>query len=106
MRIPYREVDAPGDTRGRDLRQQAWNEGHRSHERIRGREIAERVVGAGLNFVPGVGSALAVTFVTALNWKLSERRDERLGELAEAVQELGERLDGIDPRSYPTTRCS
>jgi hypothetical protein len=49
---------------------------------------------------------LAVTFVTALNWKLSERRDEWLGELAEAVQELGERLDGIDPRSYPTTRCS
>lgn len=63
----------------------------------RGREIAERAVGAGLNFVLVVGSALAVTFVTALNWKLNER----LGELAEAVQELGEQFDGIDPAKLP-----
>ena len=43
-----------------------------------GREIAERAVEAGLNFVPVVGSALAVTFVAALNWKLNERRDQWL----------------------------
>jgi hypothetical protein len=49
---------------------------------------------------------LAVTFVTALNWKLNERRDEWLGELAEAVQELGEQFTASIPRSFPTTRCS
>jgi hypothetical protein len=66
-----------------------------------GREIAERAVEAGLNFVPVVGSALAVTFVTALNWKLNERRDQWLEELAEAVQELGDRLDDVDPAKLP-----
>jgi hypothetical protein len=66
-----------------------------------GREIAERATEAALNFVPVVGSALAVTFVTALNWKLNERRDKWLEELAEAVQELGGRPDGVDPAKLP-----
>lgn len=60
------------------------------------REIVERAAEAGLNFVPVVGSALAIAFVTALNWKLNQRRDEWLEGLAEAVQELGERVDGIE----------
>jgi hypothetical protein len=65
------------------------------------REIAERAVEAGLNYVPVVGSTLAVTFVTALNWKLNERRDQWLEELAEAVQELCDRVDGLDPAELP-----
>lgn len=40
-----------------------------------GREIAERVTEAALGSVPLVGNALAVTFVTALNWRLEERRE-------------------------------
>jgi hypothetical protein len=60
------------------------------------REIVERAAEAGLNFVPVVGSALAVALVTTLNWKLNQRREEWLEELAKAVQELGERADSID----------
>jgi hypothetical protein len=61
-----------------------------------GREIVERAAEAGLNFVPVVGNSLAITFVTALNWKLNQRREEWLEELAKAVQELGERVDGME----------
>jgi len=61
----------------------------------KGREIAERAAEAGLSSVPVLGGALAVTLVTALNWKLNLRRDEWLEELAKAVEELGGRIDGI-----------
>jgi len=61
-----------------------------------GREVVERAVEAGLGSVPLVGAALAVTFVSALNWRLDQRREKWFTELAEAVQELGERVDGLD----------
>jgi hypothetical protein len=62
----------------------------------KGREIAERAAEAGLNAVPLVGGTLAVTLVTTLNWKLNQRRDKWLEELAIAVEELSKRVDGID----------
>ena len=58
-------------------------------------ELVERAVEAGAGFVPVVGSALAVALVTALNWKLNQRRDEWLENLAIAVETLGERVDGF-----------
>jgi hypothetical protein len=57
------------------------------------REIVERVAEAGLNFVPGVGGALAVAFVTAVGWQLTQRREKWLAELAEAVEDLRHRMD-------------
>jgi hypothetical protein len=61
-----------------------------------GREIVERVVEAGLGSIPVAGAALAVTFVTALSWRLEQRREKWFTELAEAVEELGERVDLFD----------
>jgi hypothetical protein len=61
-----------------------------------GREIAEHAVEAGLGFVPILGNALAITFVTALSWRLNDRREEWLTQLAEGVEELRERLDDVD----------
>ena len=40
-----------------------------------------------------VGAALAVTFVTALGWRLEQRREEWFIWLAEAIDELRERVD-------------
>jgi len=53
-----------------------------------GREIVERAVEAGLGCIPLVGAALAVTFVTALGWRMEQRRERWFTELAEAVEEL------------------
>jgi hypothetical protein len=61
-----------------------------------GREIIERTTEAALSSVPLVGGALAVAFVTAVGHKLSQRREEWLTELAEAVGELGERVGDFD----------
>src|ERR1019366_3073317 len=61
-----------------------------------GREIAERVAEAALGSVPLVGNALAVTFVTALSWRLDQRRDEWLTGLAEKVEEVCKQVDGLD----------
>jgi hypothetical protein len=58
----------------------------------KGREIVERTIEVGLNFVPGVGGALAVAFVSAVSWQLNQRREEWLSELAEAVEDLRERI--------------
>lgn len=60
-----------------------------------GREIAERIVEAGLGSVPVVGNALAVTLVTVLNWRLQERREKWLTELAEGLEDLTRRVDGL-----------
>jgi hypothetical protein len=61
-----------------------------------GREIVERAAEAALGSVPLVGSALAVTFVIALGWRLEQRREKWFTELAEAVEELRQRVDDFD----------
>ncbi len=61
-----------------------------------GREIVERAVEAGLGTIPLVGSALAVTFVTALGWRLEERREKWFTGLAEGLEELRQRVDDFD----------
>jgi hypothetical protein len=60
------------------------------------REIVERAAEAGLGFIPLVGNALAVTFVAALNWRLEERREKWFTQLAEGLEELRERVDGLN----------
>jgi hypothetical protein len=52
-----------------------------------GREIVERVAEAALGSVPLVGNALAVSFVTALGWRLEERRERWFTELAESLED-------------------
>ena len=44
---------------------------------------------------PVVGNALAVAFVTALGWRLEERRAKWFTELAEAVEQLPGQVDGL-----------
>jgi hypothetical protein len=61
-----------------------------------GREIAERVGEAALGSVPLVGAALAVTFVTALGWRLDQRREEWFAGLGARVEELCQQVDGLD----------
>lgn len=61
-----------------------------------GREIVERAVEAGLGAVPIAGAVLAVTFATAVNWRLNERREKWVTDLAEAVDKLRDRVDGLD----------
>jgi hypothetical protein len=61
-----------------------------------GREIVERAVEAGLGSVPLAGNALAITFATVVSWRLDQRREKWLTELAEAVQKMGEQVDGLD----------
>lgn len=61
-----------------------------------GREIVERTVEAALGSIPLAGNALAVTFVTAIGWRLEQRREKWFTELAEGVEELRQRVDGLD----------
>jgi hypothetical protein len=61
-----------------------------------GREIVERAAEAALGSIPLAGAALAVTFVAALNWRLEQRREKWFTELAEAIEELGQRIDDFD----------
>jgi hypothetical protein len=49
-----------------------------------GREVVERIGDAALGSVPVAGAALAVTFVTVLNWRLEQRREKWFTHLAEA----------------------
>jgi hypothetical protein len=63
--------------------------------RSTGQEIVARVVEAALGSVPVVGNALAVTFVTALGWRLEERREQWFTQLAEGVEELRQQVDGL-----------
>jgi hypothetical protein len=64
--------------------------------RSTGQEIAARVAEAALGSVPLVGNALAVTFVTAVSWRLEQRREQWFTELAEGVEELRQQVDGLD----------
>jgi hypothetical protein len=66
-----------------------------------GREIVERVTEAALGSVPLVGNALAVSFVTAIGWRLEERREKWFTELAAGVEELRQRVDGLDLEALP-----
>jgi len=50
-----------------------------------------------LNFVPVVGGALATGLSKAMGYKLNKRRDKWLHDLAEKVQEVSNRVDGLDP---------
>src|SRR5262245_56860466 len=65
-------------------------------QRSTGREIVAKAAEAGLGSVPLVGNALAVAFVTTLNWRLNERREKWFNKLAEAVEEMREQLDDLD----------
>jgi hypothetical protein len=60
------------------------------------RELLQRSIEAGLQFVPGIGGALAVTFVTAVTWRLNQKREEWLEDLATGVEELRQRLADVD----------
>jgi hypothetical protein len=61
-----------------------------------GREIVERTVEAALGSVPIAGAVLAVAFVTALGWRLEQRREEWFTKLAEDVQGLREQIGDVD----------
>lgn len=65
--------------------------------RSKGAEIVQRSVEAGASMVPVVGGAFAVALVTAMDWKLNQRRDDYLQRLADRLEELGERVDGLSP---------
>lgn len=69
-----------------------------------GREIVERAMEAALGSVPVAGAALAVTFVTALGWRLEERREKWFTELAGGVEELRQRMDGLSLESLARQR--
>jgi hypothetical protein len=60
------------------------------------REIVERIGEASVASVPLVGNALAITLVTALNWRLEQRREEWLTKLAEAVEDLHHRVGDFE----------
>ncbi len=64
-----------------------------------GWEIVERAVEAGLGSVPLVGNAIAVTFVTAVTWRLGQRREKWFTELAETVEQLRCQIDGLSLES-------
>jgi hypothetical protein len=61
-----------------------------------GRELVERIGEAAVGSVPLVGNALAVALVTTLNWRLEQRREQWFTQLAEAVEDLSERVDDFD----------
>ena len=51
---------------------------------------------AALDSVPLAGPALAVGFVTALGWRLEQRRDEWFTQLATALEETRRRVGDLD----------
>src|SRR6266568_736865 len=60
------------------------------------REIAERAAEVALGYVPIAGPVLAAAFVTAVGWRLDQRRDEWLTRLAEGLEDLRERIGDVD----------
>lgn len=64
-----------------------------------GREIVERAVEAALGSVPLAGNVLAVTFVTAIGWRLEQRREKWFTELAESVEQLRGQVADLDLES-------
>ena len=68
-----------------------------------GREVVDRVTEAALGSVPLVENALAVTFVTVFGWRLEERREKWFTQLAEGVEELRLRVDGLNLEDLAAT---
>ncbi|MEN3540982.1 hypothetical protein AAH991_38115 [Microbispora sp. ZYX-F-249] len=63
------------------------------------RELTQTAIEAAINVVPMVGGTIGVLLMQGLNSKLNQRRDQWLTELAEAVEDLQDRVDGFDPES-------
>src|SRR5215217_6373795 len=63
----------------------------------KGRQVAQTGTEMVVNMVPIFGGTIAVALTVALNHRLNERRERWFTDLAEAVEELQERLDGFDP---------
>lgn len=59
------------------------------------REVGEAAVEGVASAIPVAGGPLAVALAFWMNWGLTKRRDEWLGELAAAVEELEARTDGL-----------
>ncbi|MER7007496.1 hypothetical protein ABT297_31250 [Dactylosporangium sp. NPDC000555] len=64
-----------------------------------GREITEKAVEAGLNVVPLVGGPLGVAFAYAVSFTYNRRMTQWLEDLAEAVDELTDQVEGMDLES-------
>jgi hypothetical protein len=63
------------------------------------RDVVQTGVEAGLNLIPAVGGTIAVVLMTALNHNLKKRQEAWFTELAEAVEDLREKVDGFDPET-------
>lgn len=61
-------------------------------------EIGAAIVRAGISSVPVAGGAAAELFDLVIGPRLERRKEEWFNYLADAVDELRERLDGFDPR--------
>jgi hypothetical protein len=65
-------------------------------DKSKSRKIVERIGEAAVASVPLVGNALAITLVTTLNWRLEQRREEWFTKLAEAIEDLRNRVNDFD----------
>lgn len=63
----------------------------------KGRQLAQTGGEMLVNMVPVFGGTIAVALTVALNHTLNKRREQWFTDLAEAVDELQDRLDGFDP---------
>lgn len=61
-------------------------------------EVGAAIVRAGISSIPIAGGAAAELFDLVIGPSLERRKEDWLKYLAEAVDELRERLDGFDPR--------
>jgi len=61
-----------------------------------GREVTEKAVEAALSAVPIAGGPLALAFGAVMGWAYSRRMEEWLNELADAVDDLQQRLDDLN----------
>ena len=64
----------------------------------KGRQLAQTSAEMIVNMVPVVGGTIAVALTVALNHTLNKRRERWFTELAEVVDELRDRFDGLAPK--------